>query len=306
MIGRFIFNHRLMFFICFIILSLLGYHYLGTNYDFKIRQKVSDFVRERPAPSSPYDPVSEPEPLRAPKVHSWAYYIKDPSIDKMRASNFDLIVTDVGSDTIKRFSREQIESIQKTGNRVVAFLSLGAAENYRDYWETAWFTERPEWMKEENKFWRGNFRVENLLHKDWMRITRQQIDQVMNAGFDGIMINGINSPEAVPYLKLVHSYIKERDSKFMIFVQDYVDPAIAPYVDGIVKQNIYYYYGRKLQNNVESMTEKLRDFINKDKIVLAVSYTTGSRWEKVKTDLKALGIVPYSGPVQLDVLRTDQ
>lgn len=312
MIGKFFYDNRLTVLVMVIILSLIGHHYLTTQYGFEIgfRPKNTDVVQNRPAPSTPVDPhADQPStPYNKPAIRSWAYYIKDPQLDKIRNSNFDLVVTDTGSDTIKRFSRAQIEELKESGSgkRIIAYLSLGAAENYRGYWKAEWNKLRPEWMREENKLFKGNFRVEDLLHPEWMQISKNLIDDVMNAGFDGIMINGLNSPQVAQYLEKISAHAKGRNSQFTILVQDYVDPAIADYVDGIVKQNIYYFWGLNERNNVRTTLEKMRDFINRDKIVLAVSYTTGHRWDKTKYALKAEGIVPYSGPRQLDHLRTEQ
>lgn len=310
--GKMLYENRLSIFILLLIGGLLGHHYLSFyDFDIKIQKKGTDLVAERPAPRDPshITETSRQPPIRLTRsldVKSWAYYIKDPQLASVRKAATDLVVIDTGSDTIPRFSRQQIEEAKGTGKKIIAYLSLGAAENYRDYWKPEWTAINPSWMAEQNILWKGNFRVENLLNEEWMKISKSLIDAAMNSGFDGVMINGIDAPDAIGFLREIHRYIKARDSRFIILVQDYLDPAAIDYLDGIVYQNIMYNYGLEAKSNHKSTIEKLRDFINRDRIVLAVSYTTGSRWEKVKNELKTNGIIPYSAPVRLDVLRTDQ
>ena len=75
----------------------------------------------------------------------------------------DLLVIDYsrsGSDD-GAFTKADLDLIQRkpdgTRRVVLAYLSIGEAEDYRAYWQDEWRTNPPAWPKDENKNWCGNY-----------------------------------------------------------------------------------------------------------------------------------------------------
>src|SRR4051812_31153844 len=76
-------------------------------------------------------------------VQHWLYQLQNLDVARAAASGFDLIVTDYSADgsDARRFTPEQVARLQAgrpTGRLVLAYMSIGEAEDYRSYW-------RPEW-----------------------------------------------------------------------------------------------------------------------------------------------------------------
>ena len=81
------------------------------------------------------------------------------------------------------------------GNRrIVAYLSIGEAEDYRPYWKKEWKEKRPGFLVEENKEWKGNFRV-RYWRKDWQAIVFSYLETIVNQGFDGVYLDIVDGYE---------------------------------------------------------------------------------------------------------------
>jgi len=299
---------------------------VGTAYSFFTKYEIVLRERHPPAPTvvinetrTPRSPkievpevVPEPQhrtarvafPTDMAKPSSWAYYIRDPILAAIRSSTFDLIVTDIGGKNT--FSRVQIEQMKADGKKILAYASLGEAEKYRPYWH--WKNSQPVFLGKESDLWKGVYQVTDLLNKEWVAIVKKQLISYMDAGFDGIVISGLEGKHVAEFLEEVKDFISARNAKFRIFVQDYLEPDALPYIDGVVKQNLMSYYGvKKLSNEtVERNLTKLRAIKEAGKIVLVMSYAKGAEWKEVKRVSDKEGFVAYNGPIKLDVLRFDQ
>jgi cysteinyl-tRNA synthetase len=42
---------------------------------------------------------------------------------------------------------------------VIAYMSIGEAEDYRYYWQDDWYAHPPAWLRAENPDWPGNYLV---------------------------------------------------------------------------------------------------------------------------------------------------
>lgn len=87
---------------------------------------------------------------------------KEDFIDAVRATNYDLLITDLFFNDDTEFSSTEINQlkIKSNGGRrlVISYLSVGEAENYRYYWQESWNTNNPLWLGDENPEWKGNFK----------------------------------------------------------------------------------------------------------------------------------------------------
>jgi cysteinyl-tRNA synthetase, unknown class len=135
-------------------------------------------------------------------VESWGYQLQSIDLDELRASGFDLVVIDAANDDGDSFSRDEIASLQASGKRVMAYLSIGEAETYRDYWRAEWvdgdacdapLTEQaPSWLEIANPEWCGNYLVE-FWDDAWQQIIFEILDSILEVGFDGVYLDKVDS-----------------------------------------------------------------------------------------------------------------
>jgi cysteinyl-tRNA synthetase len=77
-------------------------------------------------------------------VKSWAYQLQKANMAEIAASPFDLVVIDYSRDgsEVGRWTKGQLQRMQRKpdGKRriVLAYLSIGEAEDYRFYWNKNW------------------------------------------------------------------------------------------------------------------------------------------------------------------------
>ncbi|PCJ83753.1 MAG: hypothetical protein COA57_10480 [Flavobacteriales bacterium] len=128
-------------------------------------------------------------------VNSWAYQLQNMSVSQIAAdTSFELIVMDysLNGDDASKFTTQEISQIKNSGKKAIAYLSIGEAENYRFYWDTAWNTFNPAFLGPENPDWPGNYKVK-FWDSQWQDIVFQYIDTIMAQGFDGIYMDIIDA-----------------------------------------------------------------------------------------------------------------
>jgi cysteinyl-tRNA synthetase len=118
-------------------------------------------------------------------------------------SNFDLVVTDYSFDGSgdEAFTAEEIGTLKSAlGGKLLAYLSIGEAEDYRWYWQEAWDADRdgvpdpgaPAWLDGENPDWPGNYKV-RFWDPGWQAIVLQYLDQILAQGFDGVYLDLVDA-----------------------------------------------------------------------------------------------------------------
>lgn len=246
----------------------------------------------------PIVPKIIPQTTRMEIPRTWAYYIKDPIKNALKTAPFELVITEH-----EGFSRRDVNEIKQDGKKLFAYVSFGYAETYRNYWKRDWIVKKPNWIGEEHSLWKNNFKVTNLNNDEWKEIVQRTLINVMDKGFDGILIAGIEDQEATEFMMFVRDFTLNRNSRFRILIQDHIEEPIMQYVDGAVKQNLVYSFGGDKNPNFDSDLAKIKAFQNQGKVVFGISYTVGKRWEEARNVLTDNGIIPYNGPIKLDVIR---
>ena len=128
---------------------------------------------------------------------------KGTFITSLKETNHDLLIVDLG------FNEQQLDAadiaslkVKKNGGSrlVICYMSIGEAEDYRWYWKKEWEkkAESPAWLYEENKRWRGNYKVFYWM-EEWKQIIygtpTSYLTRVMEAGFDGVYLDIIDAYE---------------------------------------------------------------------------------------------------------------
>ena len=91
-------------------------------------------------------------------VKSWHYQLDKVDIDVMGKRDVDMLVTDYAREGGKTpLSHDAVArlKLKPDGTRriVISYLSIGEAEEFRYYWNTAWKSEKPSWLERENCAW---------------------------------------------------------------------------------------------------------------------------------------------------------
>jgi cysteinyl-tRNA synthetase len=165
-------------------------------------------------------------------IASWIYQLQQVEVDKIAASPADLAVIDYSRNGTEagRFSPDELKAMQvkPDGRRrfVLAYLSIGEAEDYRYYWRRSWvepapllipqeaampprgddLTVRiprlvaPGWLGRENERWRGNYHV-RFWYDGWQELIMHDSDSYLNriidAGFDGVYLDRVDAYYAI-------------------------------------------------------------------------------------------------------------
>ena len=252
-------------------------------------------------------PDSEPSPTPPPDVVPtgvrWVYWLQDPDPDALADRDESVLVIDYSRDGTEdaAFSRDQIAALRAgpAGPRtVLAYLSIGEAEDYRFYWDPAWRTAPPEWLERENPAWPGNFKVRYWL-PGWQRTLfgspDAYLDRLIAAGFSGVYLDIIDAyehfqdqgrasaeDEMVELVRAISAYAKARVPGFLIVPQNAPELGQrAEYlgaVDGVAQEGLYYGFDEEGQATDPAVTERLEThldrFVEAKKLVLVVDYAS--------------------------------
>lgn len=130
------------------------------------------------------------------------YATRSAFIKAITETNYDLVITDLFFHDGTPFTAAEINQLKNKANGgkrlVVAYMSIGEAENYRYYWQTDWANNKPSWLDKENPDWAGNFKVK-YWERDWQAIIygneNAYLKKVIDADFDGVYLDIIDGFE---------------------------------------------------------------------------------------------------------------
>ena len=274
------------------------------------------------------------------RPNDFVYQLQNIDLNALGDTEFDLVIIDYsrdGSDE-ERFSADEIATLKNSpggSKRVLSYMSIGEAEDYRWYWEKSWDADRngkpdagaPAWLGRSNPDWPGNYKV-RYWDPAWQEIVYDYVDKVLAAGYDGIYLDIIDAYEywapggpgnpdrptaeedMVAFVKDIAGYARGNEPDFMVFVQnaeelsrhsDYVQT-----VSGIGKEDLFYNGNRrKPGNEVNYSIEQLDRFKDAGKPVLVTDYVTRrAKIDKFYEKARSHRYVPFATRRDLHVLPT--
>jgi cysteinyl-tRNA synthetase, unknown class len=221
-------------------------------------------------------------------VKSWAIQYRRIDPFEVAASPFDLVVIDFRPDVLYAtewpFARSDVQMMQRRpdGKRrlLIAYLSIGEAEDYRWYWPKAWTENpqaRPGWIGIENPRWRGNFPV-RFWDPQWQSIlfggadgAGGYLDRIIEAGFDGVYLDRVDvyqeflaerktaDRDMVELLSRLKNHAHKRNPRFLMVMQNAEEltpqAKVRASIDVFAKEDLFYgveHDGR--QNSAETVT----------------------------------------------------
>jgi cysteinyl-tRNA synthetase, unknown class len=129
------------------------------------------------------------------------YASKAAFLSSIAATNYDLFIIDAfwGDSALTAADIAGLKTKANGGSRlVVAYLSIGEAENYRYYWQSGWKDNPPSWLAGENPNWPGNYKV-RYWDPAWQAViygsADAYLDRILAAGYDGAYLDIIEAYE---------------------------------------------------------------------------------------------------------------
>jgi cysteinyl-tRNA synthetase len=117
----------------------------------------------------------------------------------LRSTNYDLIIIDLYYHG-QPYTAEEIQSLKRKKNGgqrlVIAYMSVGEAEDYRPYWQPQWTQTLPAFIEQGNPDWPGSYKVKywSSEWKDMLFGSRDAyLDKILAAKFDGVFLDVVDA-----------------------------------------------------------------------------------------------------------------
>lgn len=270
-------------------------------------------------------------------VDDFLYQLQNLDLPAIGGTAYDLVVMDYSSDgsAAGEFSLAEIDALKHSsgGDKIVlAYMSIGEAEDYRFYWDESWDADgdgwpdpgAPAWLDVEDPDWEGNYKV-RYWDPDWQAIIFAYTGRLLAAGFDGAYLDlvdayeyyaGQGHPQAAEemaaFVAAIRSHARAGDPDFYIFPQNAPElaallPGYLDGVDGIGQEEAYYGYDGDDLPTPPDVTAEVEGYLdlfhNAGKLVLTVDYaTTPAHVDDVYARSQARGYVPFCTVRDLDQL----
>ena len=129
------------------------------------------------------------------------YATKQEFVDAVKNTNYDAIVMDFFFKG-EAYSPEQITQLRHKANGgqrlLIAYMSIGEAEDYRYYWQSDWSVGDPAFLAGKDANWDGNYYVK-YWDPQWQKIIfgtdTSYVKKIIDAGFDGVYLDIIDAFE---------------------------------------------------------------------------------------------------------------
>lgn len=257
-------------------------------------------------------------------INDFCYQLQNINLTEIGASKFDLVVIDYSQDGTEatRFTTAEISALKNSSGGeklVLAYFSIGEAEDYRWYWESSWNTTPPSWLGPVNPNWAENYKV-RYWESAWQDIVFSYLDKIIDNGYDGVYLDIIDAyqywntssseAEMVDFVKNIASYarVTKGKSDFAVFPNN--GEALSSYADyvqavtGIGKESLWYSDNTPQSDSATtSAISKLDTFKNAGKTILVLEYPTqASLIDDLYSKANAKGYIPYATISSLDTL----
>lgn len=266
--------------IAFLILFLFGSQLIGEPVFAKnFAKKVK---KQKNSPSIVVEPVAKTNT----EIDSFVYQLQKADFATILKQKVALVVVDPDDSG---FSKKQVSELKNSGKRVLAYLSIGEAENWRAYWQKGWNKNPPAWLGEENPDWEDCFEVQ-YWNPEWKKIVFERIERMFELGYDGLYLDIVDGyeywekkgfskakEEMINFVKEISQLARSQKNSALIFPQNAVEllgrSDYLAVIDGVGAEETFY-----SNNRVASWSKWDIEWLNKavkaNKIVLTTDYST--------------------------------
>lgn len=264
----------------------------------------------------------EPVPVEAEwtAVNNFLYQLQRPNPERIGKTAFDLAVVSIAA---AGNSPDTIPALKASvgGDKIIlAYMSIGQAETYREYWQPEWRDNPPSWLDEPDETWANDYWV-RYWDPDWQAIIygspESYLDRIIELGFDGVYLDRVDAywyyldkegretaaQEMVDFIVNFTIYAREKRPGFGIFPQNAEElgimfPEYLEMMTGVGVEDLYYGYPRDHEPSPTDWTADreaiLDQWVAADKLVLTIDYT--AKPDQIATAYQralARGYVPY-------------
>lgn len=222
---------------------------------------------------------------RLGKVRSWGYQLQNIKLQDLARAGCDLLVVDYAHDgrPMKPRDLDAVRAGRSPAPILLAYISIGEAENYRFYWHRDWTLpwSRPGWLGRENPEWRGNFSVQ-YWDPEWQDIFLREdgyLARIAAAGFDGIYLDRVDAfsplqkrrPEAaqemIDFVTRIAGRSRQLVPGFIVVAQNGEEllrsSSYRSQIDAIAKEDLFFGADEDGEQNSEAqVASSLRDLQN--------------------------------------------
>lgn len=256
-------------------------------------------------------------------IESWAYQLQNVQPAQIHKCEADVVVVEPYTPEQELWSSASVAMMQTTASgkrrRVLAYVSIGEAEDYRAYWK---HVKDADFIGAENPEWKGNFKVK-YWDQQWQATMFLVINDIMGRGYDGVYLDIIDAyeyyeksfPDAeyemADFVISISEKIKGPWSKAWVVPQNgeklLVYREYRNAIDAIGKEDIYYGAEENGKKNSSFYTREVLSYLaalnGSGKPVLAVEYDLSSTEassviRSIKQDIE--GGVPLVAGRELD------
>ncbi len=301
-----------------------------------VLQPIAAHAEVRPKREAAIAPDSQARRVVLSKVRSWAYQLRINDLAPLIEVDADLIVVDHGFAARHQgktmFDATDVAKlkIKPDGSRriVLAYMSIGEAEQYRFYWQAAWCSRAtaPSWVGAVNPSWPGNYPA-RFWDQEWQHLIVGAPDgylaRIQAQGFDGVYLDRTDvyaewlkeRPKAeqdmIAFLARIAGAARDRDPGFLVVLQNAEEllthRAVRQLLDGVAKEDLLYGEAFSDTPNEADAIANARKNLQRARAdqmpVFAVEYLADAdKIAGAREKLLQFGFVPYFAPRLLDRL----
>jgi uncharacterized protein (TIGR01370 family) len=247
--------------------------------------------------------------------------LQNTSYSSLSAQSFKVAVVDMDDANL---TASQVAALHNQGKTLYTYLSIGEAEDYRDYWiDGHWSQQTPSFVLAENPEWEGNYPVKFWDYTWQLTMFGRVADAIAN-GYDGMYLDIVDAYQVaqvkaaytgpdirqamIDFVIALSQYAKALDPDFKVIPQNAVgllgltennpDSSNTAYlnaIDGIGVEDLWY-NGNSTSSWTAGDLEFIQNAIDAGKFVLATSYPTdNAKQEAFVTNAINAGLIPFVG-----------
>lgn len=261
---------------------------------------------------------------------SWGYQLQQADPIQLSGSRYDVLVIDYSRDGTDQgaYSKAEIQAVKETGKLVLAYLSIGEAEDYRFYWKTRWQPGNPSWLGPLNPKWPGNYKVRYWQSGWWNTALQPYLERILAAGFDGVYLDiidaywywyhdqgvavSLTSKRMVELVERIAAAARSVEPAFIVCPQNAEsiidDVPTASYrkrylkvINAIGAEDLFYHYGSLADRKYR--LKLLQRYAQAGIKVFNVEYLARKKWQEYRSRICAAptAIIPYAAAVDREL-----
>jgi cysteinyl-tRNA synthetase len=245
------------------------------------------------------------------------YVLQKAEIRQLLKADYDVAVVDPDDSGL---SFKNLASLQKQGKKIIAYLSIGEAEDYRQYWKASWCAGTPCFIDEENPDWDGNYKV-RFWDRQWQDIIYKRLDELVKTGYDGVYLDVVDAYQyyqckgyafaGIEMINFVYSISRRAKSvkeDFLIIPQNgeelSTDYIYLKSIDGVGREDIWFADDVPAPKAQTDLALKYLTGIKQNsKFVFVICYAKNEITKNKFLEFsKNYGFIPYLGNKELDTI----